>query len=251
MAAVLAGGPDALLSHRDAAALWELRDPRSSGAIEVSVATRAGRRRPGLTVHRCRLVHPEDRALRQAIPVTSIPRALLDLAEVVGATQLRRAYERAERLRLLDVRAVERLLARSNGRRGTARLASLLEYDPGPAAQAVSELERRFLDLVREGGLPAPQVNVLVEGWLVDAFWPRAGLVVELDGWDFHRGRDAFERDREKLASLRLAGYDVLAITHRQVTGRPGWVLEAVGAMLAGGGGRARPRSHADSGPTI
>jgi very-short-patch-repair endonuclease len=178
----------------------------------------------GLTVHVTRAFHPDDVSVRDGIPVTSVSRTLLDLAEVVAPTQLQRAYEEAERLELLDVRAVERLLARSNGRRGVGALRALLEYDPAPAAQTASELERRFLDLVRNEGLPTPQVNVLVEGFLVDAYWPARRMVVELDGYAFHSGARAFERDHEKLVRLRMAGYEVLPFTYCQVTESAGWV---------------------------
>jgi hypothetical protein len=99
------------------------------------------------------------------IPVTSVPRTLLDLAEVSNAKGVRRAYEEAARLELLDVRAVERVLARARGRRGFTPLRDLLGYDPTPATRTRSELERLFLDRVRDGGIPSPAVNVLVEGF--------------------------------------------------------------------------------------
>jgi very-short-patch-repair endonuclease len=202
-------------------------------ATDVTIPTRNGRRRPGITVHRCR-IDPHDRAAVHGIPVTSIPRTLLDLAEVLAPTQLQRAYERAERLRVLDVVAVRELLARSNGRRGVAAVRALLDYDPAPAAEAVSELELRFLDLMRDFGPPRPHVNVLVEGYLVDAYWPAARLVVELQGYAYHSDRLAFERDHARLARLKLAGYEVLALTWHQVTKEPAWVRSALASLLAG-----------------
>jgi predicted transcriptional regulator of viral defense system len=116
MAAVLACGEGALLSHRDAAALWNLRDTARS-AIDVSVPDAKRRSRPRLTVHSAGTVHPDDRAEVDGIPVTTIARTLLDLAEIVSTTELRRAYEAAERHQVLDVSAVHELLRRSNGRR--------------------------------------------------------------------------------------------------------------------------------------
>jgi predicted transcriptional regulator of viral defense system len=134
MAAVLALGPGAVLSHRDAAALWGLRDPEGA-RIDVTVP-RAGRgARRGINVHRSATLHRDDRARSGPIPLTAVPRTLLDLAEILPARQLRRAYEEAERLRVLDLRAIERLLERSNGRRGTGRLRALLDYDSSPAAE--------------------------------------------------------------------------------------------------------------------
>lgn len=231
MAAVLAYGRGALLSHRDAAALWGIRAV-TDGSIDVTMDTRAGRaRRPGLTPHRCQ-IHSEDRKRLDGIPVTSVSRTLLDLAEVLDPHGLQRAYEEAARIRALDVGAIERLLARSNGRRGVGALRALLDYDPGPAADAVSELERLFCDLIRDAGLPMPSVNVLVEGFLVDAYWPAARLVVELDGYEYHRDREAFERDHAKLGRLRLAGYEVLPLTYLQVTEEPEWVVGAVRSLL-------------------
>jgi very-short-patch-repair endonuclease len=165
--------------------------------------------------------------------VTSTARTLLDLSDVVSPLVLRRAYERAEELGVLDTKALHKLLARSNGRRGVSALRALLDYDPTAAAQAESELERLFLDLLRSAGLPEPQVGVLIDGYLVDAFWPEANLVVELDGYEFHRDRETFERDREKAAKLRLAGRTLIALTYRQVTNEPDWVLTTVRRLLA------------------
>jgi hypothetical protein len=155
---------------------------------------------------------------------------------MLSPTQLQRAYEQAGRLRLLDVAAIRELLGRSNGRRGVGALGDLLAYDPAPASHARSELELHFLDLVRGAGLPAPQVNVLVEGFLVDAHWPSAGLVVELQGYAYHSDREAFERDHDRLARLRLAGYEVLALTWRQVARKPAWVASALTTLLEGAG---------------
>ncbi len=232
MAAVLAFGRGAVLSHWDAAALWELIEPRGT-RFHVTIDTRAGiARRPGLTPHRSRL-DPEDRERVGRDP------GHLDPAHVAGPggghrirQGLRRAYEEAARLGALDVQAIERVLARAHGRRGFTPLRDLLGYDPAPATQARSELERLFLDLVRDAGLPTPAVNVLVEGFLVDAYWPTARIVVELDGYEYHRGRAAFERDHAKHGRLRLAGYEVLPLTHRQLVQEPDWVIGAVRSLL-------------------
>lgn len=243
MAAVLALGPHAVLSHRDAAALRGLRAANRS-AIDVTVARRA-RARPGITVHETGNLHPRDRTRIDGIPVTSVPRTLLDLAAILPHTQLRRAYEQAERLRILDLRAIHDILGRANGRRGVAGLRALVAYDPTGAVEAQSELELRFLDLVGEAGLPAPQVNVVVEGFVVDAHWPSARVVVELQGYAYHSDRDAFERDHARLARLKLAGYEVLALTWRQVKEEPAWVASAIGTLLARGAADGAPGTRA------
>jgi very-short-patch-repair endonuclease len=236
MAAVLACGPGAILSHRDAATLWGLRDC-SRTAIDVTVPASGRRSRARLTIHVAGELRPDDRAEVDGIPVTSVARTLLDLAEVVSPTQLRRAYEAAERRRVLDVKAMKDVLERSNGRRGVAALLALLDYDPEPAVDSKSELESMLLDLVREAGLPLPGLNVLVEGFLVDAYWPGARLVVELQSYEHHSHRQAFERDNFKLARLHVAGYRVLPLTHRQLRDEAEWVVGAVGSLVRDRGG--------------
>ncbi len=231
MAAVIAVGAGALLSHHPAAALWDLRI-RQPGPIDVTLHCKNRHPRQGIKTRRGAL-HPDDRAKIDGIPVTSIARTLLDLAGVLPAHQLQRTYERAQRLELLDLNALSNLLARSNGRRGVTPLKALLAYDPSAAAAAESELERMFIDLLREAELPTPQVGALVEGYLIDIYWPQAKLVVELDGYAFHSARDAFERDHHKRAALRLAGIEVLSFTFRQVDLDPAFVIDAVRRMLA------------------
>ncbi len=231
MAAVLALGPGALLSHHAAASLWDLTVPRG-GRVDVTAPDRNGReRRPGIDVHRSRIPDPES-TVHARIPVTSVARTLLDLAGIVDRGALQRAFVRAERLQALDLRAPERVLERSNGRRGRRALAALAGFNLSAAARAFSELELLLLDLVRDRGLPTPQVNALVEGYLVDAYWPEAKLVVEVDGYEFHSDREAFERDHRRLGRLTLADYQVLAFTYRQVVDEPEWIVGAIRRLL-------------------
>jgi very-short-patch-repair endonuclease len=232
MAAVLAGGEGALLSHRDAAALWNLRQTNRT-AIDVTVPCARRRHRPRITLHSSGEIHPDDRAEVDGIPVTSVARTLLDLAEVVWTEKLRRAYEAAERHWLLDMHAVNELLARSNGRRGLSALLALLDYDPREALESKSDLESRFLDLVREAGLPLPQLNVLVEGFLIDAYWPQARLVVELQSWEHHGHRQAFERDSSKLARLQVAGFRALPVTDRHLRYERERIAASIRAVLS------------------
>jgi Transcriptional regulator, AbiEi antitoxin len=188
MAAVLACGSGALLSHQSAGALWGLR-PTSRTSIDVTAPGRTRALSSGISVHRVRHRHPDDWCVRDRIPVTSVARTLLDLAESVSPTQLRRAFEDADRLELIDMRAIEQLLDRSRGRRGLKPLAALLATHRGPAPPIRSELERLFLDLCHRADLPPPTVNAHVEGLEVDALWPEQRLIVELDGYAFHHDR--------------------------------------------------------------
>ena len=242
MGAVLTGGPDAVLSHQSAAALWDLR-PSSRAAIDVTVPARGRRRRPGITFHRVRHLDEDDRTVVDGIPVTSVPRTLLDLAEVVRPRALERAFEEAERLRLLDVRAVERLLDKSTGRRGQRPLRALLrEYREPPPTR--SELERAFLDLCRAHGLPLPEVNVRIGKYEVDMLWREQKLIVELDGRAFHDTGRTFERDRVRDAELQLE-YRVVRITYRRLNREPAVVAETIRRHLGKAANRTVPSTAA------
>jgi uncharacterized protein DUF559 len=231
MAAVLACGRSALLSHRDAAQLWGLL--RGAGRrIDVTTARRC-RGRPRIALHRSRRIHPDDRAVRDGIPVTSVARTLLDLAEVVTRWRLARAIEEAERRGVFDLGAVDRLIARSTGRHGLRPLTNALaRYRPAPFTR--SELERRFVELCRRAGLPEPSANLWIAGGEADMAWPERRLVVELDTQAHHATEAAFERDRQRDGALQLAGYRVLRVTDRRLHRQPDDVVRAVRSLLAG-----------------
>jgi very-short-patch-repair endonuclease len=125
------------------------------------------------------------------------------------------------------------VLERAAGRRGAGRLRELAGYDATTVADARSELELLFADTIREAALPEPQRNVLVAGYEVDAFWPQARLVVELQGYEWHATREAFERDHAKRAALMAAGYAVLALTWRQLRHGRAEVIGTLRALLA------------------
>jgi hypothetical protein len=231
MAAVLASGPSALLSHRSAAALWNLL-PTSKTLVDVTSIRPNTAGRSGIAIHRVKAIHPDDRALREGIPVTSIARTLLDLSAVAQRRQLERAVEQAEFLGLFDLRAIESLQTRTHRRAGWRQLRATLRIYREPAPTR-SELERRFLDLCRDAALPPPAVNAFVAGLEVDFVWHDDRLVVELDGHAFHRTRAAFERDRVRDASLLVAGYRVLRVTHRRLEAEPAAVIAEARALLA------------------
>ncbi|MDQ3729329.1 MAG: type IV toxin-antitoxin system AbiEi family antitoxin domain-containing protein [Actinomycetota bacterium] len=231
MAAILAGGNGALLSEATAVACYDLSAfPGSS--IHITIPRRGGHGRDGIVFHRPRVLHEADIAEHDGFPVTSIARTLLDICATRRAHDVQRCYERAEKLRLLDMNALHEILERCRGHRGIGQLRRLAAYDPTLAARTRSELEMLFLDICRRAELPMPSVNVVVEGFEVDAYWAAAKLVVELDGYAFHSDRAQFERDRLKIARLKVAGIDVVPFTHAQVTREPVWVERTVRKLL-------------------
>ena len=216
MAAVLACGPRAVLSHRAAIALYDLR-PIPSGPIDVTVPGRTRRGHSGIRIHNVRQLHPADRTVVDGIPVTSAHRALLDFAEVTQFQQLRLALDAAEHRDLPDGHELSRLYDRAGGRRGLKPLRAAVAHLRGPAPWTQSELERRFLAAIRDRGLPEPRTNVYVEGCLVDCWWPESRLVVELDGYKYHKDRRKFERDRLQDTKLQLAGCMTIRVTQARI----------------------------------
>jgi very-short-patch-repair endonuclease len=231
MAAVLACGPTAALSHRSAAALWDMRGT-PSGPIDVVSTSR--HRIPGARCHRTRNLDPADVTVRDGIPMTTPARTLLDNAELEAPQRLRTLVEAAIREELLDQAELDSLLARSLGRRGVPKLAAALKAITDEPPWTQSALERAFLELIRAHGLPEPRCNVFVDGDLVDAHWPRHNLIVEVDGWKYHRTHRAFEDDHAKTLRLQLAGWTVARFTARQVFDQPEYVARTVEALLSG-----------------
>jgi uncharacterized protein DUF559 len=234
MAAVLAYGDGALLSHRSAAALWGVV---RSHHRPVEVSAPRGRGTPGIFVHQGG-ISPEDRTVVDGIPVTSVASTLFDLAEVVDESRLERAFEEADRLGLLHMRALEDVCARGHGRHALRSIRPLIDTARMPEYTR-SSLEDRFLTFCREYGLPLPQTNVTVLGREADAFWPKERLVVEVDSWSFHRHRAAFERDRARDAAMQAAGYRVIRVTHRRLESEPATVAAELRRLLGSEDGRA------------
>jgi very-short-patch-repair endonuclease len=230
LAAVLACGPGALLSHRSAARRWGLLRS-SSPRIEVT-APRARKPRPGIVVHRSRSLVPDDAATVDGIPVTGVARTLVDLAEVVDAGRLERALNEAEVLQLFDLDALLATLERLHGRRGARRVRrALAAYIPEPRFTR-GEAERRFLRLCSEHGLPAPETNTWIGEQEVDAYWPDARLAVEVDSRIYHATSRAFEEDRRRDRGLAALGIQVNRVTWRDM--RDGARLAAeLGAIRA------------------
>jgi very-short-patch-repair endonuclease len=225
MAAVLACGPGAVLSHRAAAALWELA-AAPGGPVDVTAPTRHGL--PGIRCHRCRRLESDDVAVIDGIPVTSIIRTIADLAGILPLQRLRTALEAAQRRELLDFRR----LGRVRGRRGATVLRQALAelHDEAPWTQ--SGLERLLLEGIRAADLPEPQCNVPVDGFVVDYYWPDHELVVEVDSYGFHRSRRSFEDDRRRDAIHTLAGRRTFRPTHERITGEIDAVIRDLSALL-------------------
>jgi Transcriptional regulator, AbiEi antitoxin/Protein of unknown function (DUF559) len=238
MAAVLACGQQAVLSHRSAAALHELRATERA-AIDVTVPGRTCHKRHGIDLHRSKTLKRQDTTTVNRIPCTTVARTQFDLAEAVNRRAVERAYDQAEILELFDLRALHDQLARNNGRHGLAVVRTILaEHYPGTTA-TWSELEERFLALIRSAGVPAPEVNAWVvpddgePAIRVDFMWRPRGLIVETDGMTFHHTRRGFQTDRRRDQRLTLAGWRVVRVTWGQLTGEPARVGELIRALLA------------------
>jgi Protein of unknown function (DUF559) len=232
MAAVLAGGPRAALSHRSAAALWGIR--RWSGEVDITLPS-SRRQRPAVTWHVTNLLADEIVSLA-AIPVTTVPRTLLDLAGILDRRGLERAMNEAEVQRHTDPLSLPALLARYPRRRGTAAIRAILRAGRVGVTLTRSELEERFLRFLAHWGLPRPDLNVpiAVRGGFVEAdcVWRKARVIAELDGRAVHGTAAAFDRDRARDRALNAAGWRVIRITWRQLTEEATELAEDLGALL-------------------
>jgi very-short-patch-repair endonuclease/predicted transcriptional regulator of viral defense system len=233
LAAVRALGDGAVLSHLQAAALWHLQ-ARHGGWIHVTVPKGGRAKRRGLIVHRTLDLPPEHVTVREGIPVTTPARTLADLAGMLDAAALARALEEAEKQKLLDVPS---LLAACAGRPGAAQIRKLVESE---LPHTRSDLEAAFRELCDRYGLPRPVTNAQVHGYEVDAYWPKHGLVVELDSWRHHGTRAAFERDRTRDAELLARGISTARFTYHQVTSRQSWVATRLAPRFQRGSSSSR-----------
>jgi predicted transcriptional regulator of viral defense system len=226
LAAVLACGERAVLSHVSAAVHWGLLSYDPPRPEVTAPASRRGV--PGIRLHRARSLDATETTTHDGIPITTVARTLIDLAARSPTNHLEHAIGQAMRNQLYDHSAIEQVL---DGRRGTTALRRATT-DP---AFTRSELERRFRALCRRAGLPRPLSNVVVADadhhpHEVDFFFPSHRLIVEVDGWRDHGTRVAFERDRAKDAALVAAGHAVLRFTKRQIAYEPDTVADRVRA---------------------
>jgi very-short-patch-repair endonuclease len=233
MAAVLACGPRALVSHETAAELWGIR-PARDGPIEISVPLTVQRSLTGVRLHRRRSLGDQDRAVKSRIPLTSPVRTLVDLAARLPAAAVEAAVNEADNKDRLDPEGLRRALEQMSSQSGVPALRRLL--DRRTFRLTDSELERRFLRLVERTGLPVPQTGVSVNGFRVDFFWPELGLVVETDGLRYHRTPAQQAKDRRRDQVHTAAGLTTLRFTHAQVrydSAEVGEILLRVAERLA------------------
>jgi hypothetical protein len=236
MAAVLACGPNAALSHRSAAGLWGLR-PDNRSKSDISLPSPSARAKQAIEVHRSVTLTANDITGVDGIPCTTVARTLVDLGDVVNCRALERAVEQADVLRLFDLHEVQAAIERAGPRRGCGLLLSLLEDLQGPTLTA-SDLEEAFLALCREAALPPPEVNAwmtLPDGTpaKIDFLWRAERLAVEADGGPFHRTRQSRERDARRDQLLRLMAFEPVRFTGRQVAREPAWVRRCLSELIA------------------
>jgi hypothetical protein len=229
-AAVFACGPDAVLSHYSAAwlhglARWSPEPFHVTGPV-------ARRSRLPVRIHRARRLADADRNVVEEVPVTAVPRTLLDMAAAVQERSLMRLIERAEELELFDLDPVESLLDRTWGHHGWGRLRrAIASYRPVPFTR--SEFERLFFEAVLGSGLSPPAMNYVEAGFELDVYWPEKRFAVELDTYGTHGTHAAFERDRLRQEDLKLAGIELTRVTDVRFHREPEAVLERVARLLA------------------
>ncbi|HEV7481686.1 MAG TPA: type IV toxin-antitoxin system AbiEi family antitoxin domain-containing protein [Solirubrobacterales bacterium] len=230
LAAVLASGPNTLLSHGSAAWLWGVS---RYGAAPLHVTSPVPRKpRPPIRLHHSRILTEADRAIEENIPVTALPRTLLDCAAEYRLLRLQRMLERSEELKLFDLGPVEELLQRSgrHAGRGPLRQAIAL-YAPVPFTR--SGFERRFFEAVLGAGLPRPATNFVEAGFELDLYWAEHRFAVELDTYATHGTHAAFERDHLRDEDLTLAGIELIRVTDVRFHREPEAVLKRVATLLA------------------
>ncbi len=231
-AALLAVGDDAVVSHRSAAAWWALAP--DAPPVHVTAAGRRGRTRSGIVVHTCDRLEAASIRTHRGVPVTAPARTIVDFAVIAAEAEIERAVAEAQVLRLLTMPDLEAAVAARPRHRGAALVRRLIDAGAPPTR---SELERRLRRLVRDAGLPMPEMNHRVAPFTLDACWIAESVAVETDGWAAHGHRRAFERDRDRDAHLAALGFVVLRVTWRQLRDEPILVAARLAQVLA----RRRP----------
>lgn len=230
-AALLACGSQAVLSHRSAANLWKLLPYPASAPAWVTVPPGRGAARPGIQIHRAVMPRLDVRH-RDGLQLTSPPRTVLDLSRLLDEQELEGVVAEAAYRKLAFEKELKAQLEGRQGKRGVAKLRRVLDLPGGPQ-RTRSHGERALLRLVRRAGITGFATNAWVHGYEVDFLWRDAKLAVELDGWDGHSTRVAFERDRLKVAKLGAHGVTVIPVTGRQIRDDPTEVISRLQRALA------------------
>ncbi|MGK2955403.1 MAG: DUF559 domain-containing protein [Solirubrobacterales bacterium] len=240
-AAVLAGGPCAALSHRSAAAHWGFLKPR--GRVEILRTSSPDHPNSKLTggpngtsdrlvIHRSRVFNQNEYVVHRGIRTTTVARTFLDLAATMSLRQLESAYTEAERLGLVRIDEMRKVAARGRGWTGVRKLRKLIEtWDPR-LKSTKSNMEIDFVDLCRDHGIPAPEINIHNGDMEVDCVWQSEMVAVELDSHRFHSSGPAFERDLRKTRKLEKLGYRVLRFSHSMILEESAETATAVLAEL-------------------
>ena len=232
-AATLACGPGAVLSHLCAAGLWAIRPvPAIQPHIVMQGNGRRGHR--GITMHRMRRMSEEDRARVDGIPVTSLELTCLHLAGMLSVRSLERAVVKAARRPEFSIEQAKALCARSKGRRGVNRFRRIVHRDLTAEMRALSELELRFVELLRAHRIRLPEINHDVEALMVDAIWHEQRVIVELDGFEFHKLPRDLRNDNARNRKLVLAGYRLIRFVWDDLVSDPNGAAATVDALLAG-----------------
>jgi very-short-patch-repair endonuclease len=229
MGAALACGDGAVVSHLSAAHLWSLLPyPAQHRPLDITVSGRDPRGHRGIRVHRVRHLHPRDVRTFNRIPATTPARTILDLAGTEEHRTFERALAEAQARRFVTQWHLGAVLERNRRRPGAGVLRAALSGDV-PPARTRSDAEGLLLSLIRSAGLPSPETNVRLGPYEVDFLWRDEQLIVEMDSFQFHSSRAAFEGDRLRDAELQASGYRVIRITWRQMARQP---EETLGRVL-------------------
>jgi len=244
-AALMAAGEGAVLGMRAAATVWGFLDQpnpvdvlRSRGGRNQRACLRVEGERswPCLVIHQPRDLPPSELTVSNGLALTTPARTLLDIAAILPARKFSRAFLEADRLQLLDDQALAQCAERTQGRKGGGLFKAMVQRRVPNIGEARSLLEAIILDLVDRQLILAPQVNRTTNAYRPDFRWSKQGVLVEADGYEFHRGREAFENDVLRANRLRAEGWTVLRFTWRMVTERPDEVATMIRRTLAGAG---------------
>jgi very-short-patch-repair endonuclease len=231
-AATLAYGPRAILSHFSAAGLWVIRFDQRAESCDVVVEGSALRTVPTVWVHRMREMGIDDRAVVDGIPVTSLSLTALHLSALLRGAHLERAVIKAARRPEFELAQAVDLCMSHPRRPGSSRLLRILDRDLTAELRCLSELELRFVELLRTHRLPLPEINHDIEAMMVDAVWEDRRVAVELDGFEFHKLPRDLRSDNERSRRLTLAGYRTLRYVWQDLVETPARVVAELTALL-------------------